>query len=63
MQDKDIYWSFVGIGNEQFTYLRELANKLPNVGFFDIHNLDEVKDMELYKQLLSNEVSEWFKKF
>ena len=64
MQDKDIYWQFVGIGNDtRFDYVRNLGDVLPNVGFFHIPNLEEMKDMELYKNLLNEEFSEWIKKF
>lgn len=63
MQDKDIYWQFVGIGYERFSYLQKIANDLPNVGFFSIPNIETVKDMELYKNLLSEEFAAWVKKF
>jgi hypothetical protein len=63
MQDKDIYWQFVGIGNERFAYCEKLARDLPNVGFFKIDNLETVKDMELYKNLMSEEFALWINKF
>lgn len=63
MQDKDIYWQFVGIGHENFRYLKKVANDLPNVGFFEIKDLTNVKDMELYKELVSEEFASWIKKF
>lgn len=63
MQDKDIYWQFVGIGHENFRYARKIADELPNVGFFQIKDIENVKDMELYKELLSVEFAEWIKKF
>lgn len=63
MQDKDIYWQFVGIGHENFRYLRQIADELPNVGFFEIKDIVEVKDMELYKELVSEEFAAWVNKF
>jgi hypothetical protein len=63
MQDKDIYWQFVGIGSERFAYLKKIADDLPNVGFFSIENIETVKDMELYKNLLNEEFAAWVKKF
>ena len=63
MKDKDIYWQFVGIGSERFDYVSHLADSLPNVGFFAINDLDCVKDMELYKNLLSEEFANFIKKF
>lgn len=63
MQDKDVYWQFVGIGNENFRYLQNIADKLPNVGFFAIKDIEAVKDMELYKELVSEEFAAWINKF
>lgn len=63
MQDKNVYWQFVGIGNTRFRYLEQIADELPNVGFFSIQNLEGTKDMELYKELINPEFAEWVKKF
>lgn len=63
MQDKNVYFQFVGIGRENFSYLKRTADALPNVGFYALENLESVKDMELYKNLLSEEFAAWVKKF
>lgn len=64
MQDKNIYWQFVGIGTATtFKYCNKVADDLPNVGFFQIPDLNAMKDMELYKKLMNAEFSEWMKKF
>ena len=64
MQDKNIYWQFVGIGTATtFKYCNEVADALPNVGFFPIPDLNAMKDMELYKKLMNPEFAEWMKKF
>lgn len=63
MGDKNIYWQFVGIGNERFTYLQKTADELPNVGFFKIDDIENIKDLELYKELLNEEFAAWVQKF
>jgi hypothetical protein len=63
MQDKDIYWQFVGIGHENFRFLKKIADELPNVGFFEIKDIETVKDMDLYKSLVNEEFAAWIKKF
>lgn len=63
MENKNVYWQFVGIGNTRFPYLEQVAKELPNVGFFSIQDLATVKDMDLYKQLVSEEFAKWAKKF
>jgi hypothetical protein len=63
MKDKDIYWQFVGIGDESFRFLKKIGDDLPNVGFFSIPNLETVKDMELYKELVNEEFAAWITKF
>ncbi|WLW41379.1 hypothetical protein LJIJOHLM_00087 [Escherichia phage KKP 3954] len=48
----------VGVGNEKFSFLKELANAYDNVGFIGIKDLD-LTDSELYDKLLSEEFGEW----
>jgi hypothetical protein len=63
IQDKNVYWQFVGLGNCSFSYLKRLADSLPNVGFFPLTDLETIKDMELYKQLINEEFAIWVKNF
>lgn len=52
----DIYYQFVGIGNEKFRFLEELDNlkgrKFDNAGFIKIQDLNKISDERLYEQLL-----------
>ena len=52
----DIYFQFVGIGNERFTFLRELDNltgrKFDNAGFIPIKDMARVSEEELYDKLI-----------
>lgn len=57
-KNKPIYWFMVGVGNEKFGFLKELANAYDNVGFIGIKDLD-LTDSELYDKLLSEEFGEW----
>ncbi|MCX7557813.1 VWA domain-containing protein, partial [Xanthomonadaceae bacterium JHOS43] len=57
-KNKPIYWFMVGVGNEKFSFLKELANAYDNVGFIGIKDLD-LTDSELYDKLLSEEFGEW----
>ena len=60
---KNIYWMMVGIGNERFSWLSEIANKYPNVGFMKIADLNKISDEDFYLQLLNEEFCTWVKKF
>lgn len=52
----DIYFQFVGIGDEEFNFLRKLDNlsgrEFDNAGFIDIDDLNKLTDEELYESLL-----------
>lgn len=61
--DKNIYWEFVGIGNERFNFLREIADAYPNVGFVKIDDITTIDDDDLYMELLNEEMVAWIKKF
>jgi hypothetical protein len=57
-----IFFQFVGIGNEMFSYLEELDNLkgrvIDNANFFKISNINKVTDEELYTRLMA-EYPEW----
>ncbi len=57
----DIYWQFVGIGGAGFSFIREAADKLPNVGFMVVRDIERTTDEELYEGLLNPEMVEWIK--
>jgi hypothetical protein len=52
-----IFWQFVGIGNERFSFLQELDDMggrfLDNADFFKISDLSKISDEELYDKLLT----------
>ena len=60
-----MFVQFVGIGKEDFPFLRKL-DELPgrlidNAGFMQVNDLDQIKDAELYDRLL-NEFPRWLEK-
>ena len=63
ISDKPIFWKFIGIGNERFTFLEELDDMsgrvIDNADFVKIEDISNISDDELYK-LLMQEFSEWW---
>lgn len=59
-----IFWQFIGIGNDSFSYLRELdemeGRTIDNANFFSVNDLDKISDDELYSRLLA-EYPQWVK--
>lgn len=59
-----IFFQFIGIGNENFTFLRQLDEMdgrfIDNANFFKIPDLNKTLDEDLYK-LLFNEFPSWLK--
>ncbi len=67
LQDKAIFWQFVGIGEKlsRFGFLSRLDNNfnktVDNVNFLHIPQIDKMKDVDLYKGLLK-EFPDWVQK-
>lgn len=63
ISDEPIFWKFIGIGNERFTFLEELddmnSRVVDNADFVKIEDISSISDDELYK-LLMQEFSEWW---
>lgn len=59
MADKNIYWQFVGIGNESFAFLDKLNRSYNNVGFCSVKDIAKISDEDLYKKLLSTKFASW----
>lgn len=58
------YFNFIGVGGEKFTFLKYIADKLPNVGFAQIADLDRTAGSdEIYKYLLPDELLGWLKEY
>ena len=57
-----IFWQFVGIGREKFSFLAKLddldGRYVDNADFFSLDDVDKVADIVLYKRLL-NEYPGW----
>lgn len=60
----NIFWQFIGIGNERFTFLKNLdtldGRKVDNANFIQIQNINNISDEKLY-DLLINEYPSWEK--
>ncbi|MBQ7783530.1 MAG: VWA domain-containing protein, partial [Oscillospiraceae bacterium] len=58
----NIFWKFVGIGDEKFEFLERLDTMsgrfIDNANFIKIDNLNFIKDSSLYEMLLT-EFSDW----
>ena len=59
-----VYWQMIGVGPDirEFSFIEEMADLLPNVGFVSLSSLD-ISDDELYDALLSQELCDWVKKY
>lgn len=57
--EQPIYWQFVGIGDESFSFMRQMADDLPNVGFCEVRRLDQISDEDLYDRILTQEFIDW----
>lgn len=59
-----VFWQFVGIGNEKFSFLShldEMPNRvIDNANFFQLSNVNGISDVELYQKLLT-EYPSWLK--
>jgi hypothetical protein len=60
----NIFWKFVGIGDEKFEFLEKLDNMagrfIDNANFITIKDLNLIKDKSLYSMLFE-EFNEWLK--
>lgn len=52
-----IFWQFIGIGNEEFSFLKRLDDMtgrvIDNADFFQINDLHDITDEELYGRLMT----------
>lgn len=59
-----IFWQFIGLGNERFTFLQKLdgldGRTVDNANFFQANDISKISDEELYDRLLT-EFPEWLK--
>lgn len=58
--ESQIYFMLVGVGNERYEFLRQAADRFPNVGFLSVPNLSSfVNDDGIYEKLLPSELCAW----
>lgn len=64
-QHLNVYWQLVGIGpNErEFSFIKEMADKYPNVGYTPITDISRIPDEDLYDSILNDEFAEWIVRF
>lgn len=62
-QKHPIYWMLVGVGShpERFKYLKDIADKYPNVGYLQFDDMD-MDDATLYDGVISQEFVDWVSK-
>lgn len=60
--ESQIYYIMVGIGGEEFPFLRRAAEAFPNVGFVKVDDLDAFAGGDdAYEKLLPSELCAWLK--
>lgn len=60
--ESQIYYVMVGIGDDQFNFLRSAAEEFPNVGFVSVKDLGQfVGSDDAYEKLLPAELCSWLK--
>ncbi|MFC6592779.1 vWA domain-containing protein [Deinococcus lacus] len=61
---EDLFWQFVGLGNQNYGILRRLdtlaGRAVDNAGFFAVDDIAQISDEELYQRLLS-ELPTWLR--
>ncbi len=58
-----MYLAFIGVGDQSFRFIRNMADVYPNVGFMHIpgNRIDTIPDDELYAELVSEEMAQWLR--
>lgn len=58
----EIYFLFIGIGNQSFDFLKLIGNKFKNTGFLNVKDLSKIEnDEETAEMLFPSELAEWLK--
>lgn len=64
LSGEGIFWQFIGIGNENFRYLKSLdemdGRVIDNANFFAANDINKISDEELYQRILG-ELPDWFR--
>jgi hypothetical protein len=64
-QNLNVYWQLVGIGSDErtFHFIKEMADKYPNVGYTPITDIKSFPEEDLYDSMLNDEFAEWVANF
>lgn len=60
--DKDIYWQFIGVGEEKFEFLTSLSKKFSHVDFIKVQDFEKTSDEDLYQKMINVKFVKWMKK-
>jgi len=59
-----VFWQFIGISDNptgtNFSWLKSIAKKYPQVAFYNANKIDQVSDNELYTELLNDKFINWY---
>lgn len=61
LESQGIYIQFVGVGLGGFSFLRKMADKYSNVGYFKVENLQATSEETLYDLLINTEFKTFLK--
>lgn len=62
-KNHQMYFQFVGMrsgSRANFGFIQAMAEKFPNVGFYDADMIDELSNADLYENLLSKKFINWY---
>lgn len=60
--NSNIYFLFIGIGQERFSFIKSMADEFKNVGFVKADDLAETaEDDKMYDLLLPEELTQWLR--
>ena len=59
-----IYFNFIGVGNERFDFLHAIGDRFPNTGFAQIRDIERTAGSdEIYEYLIPDELTQWLSSF
>lgn len=61
--ENNVYVQLIGIGRDDFGFLKDMADKYDFVGFVHLPNIEGMTDEQLYDQLLTDELATWLRRF
>jgi hypothetical protein len=59
-----VYFNFIGVGNERFDFLNAIGDRFPNTGFAQIRDIERTAGSdEIYEYLVPDELTRWLATF